>query len=106
MNELQKIYDSEINISITTFWDAGYKLKLGDEANGYNAEGNVDTAEEIVPWFQKQIKLHYPKSKYVYELDKPFKKSVCCDFVTGLRKGKTICLRCEKIVLTNPTPTK
>lgn len=38
----QDIYDSEINIRISTFWDGGYDLKLGDYMNGYKAETNVD----------------------------------------------------------------
>jgi len=35
--ELQKIYDSEINISIGWFWDGGITLRLGDEMNGFPA---------------------------------------------------------------------
>lgn len=35
--ELQKIYDSEINISIGWFWDGGITLRLGDEMNGFSA---------------------------------------------------------------------
>lgn len=68
MNELQKIYDSEINIMIYTFWDGGFDLKLGDITNGYKAEGGVDKADEIVPWFQEQIKIHYPESTYAKSL--------------------------------------
>jgi len=39
--ELQKIYDSEINISIGWFWDGGITLRLGDEMNGFPAEETV-----------------------------------------------------------------
>jgi len=28
---LTDIYNSEINVSITSFWDAGYQISLGDE---------------------------------------------------------------------------
>lgn len=70
MEELQKIYDSEINISITTFWDAGYELQLGDIANGFCAKGSVETAAEIIPWFQKAILEHYPNSEYAKSLTK------------------------------------
>lgn len=68
MEELQKIYDSEINISISTFWDGSFDVKLGDHMNGYYAESNVDKAEEIVPWFQKQILIHFPDSYYAKHL--------------------------------------
>lgn len=62
--ELQKIYDSEINIEIRWFWDVGIDVKLGDEMNGYYAEASVRTVTEILPWLQKTIHKHYPTSKY------------------------------------------
>jgi len=36
--ELQKIYDSEINVSIGWMWDGGVTLRLGDDIGGYIAE--------------------------------------------------------------------
>jgi hypothetical protein len=36
--ELQKIYDSEINVRIGWFWDGGIEIRLGDDMNGYLAE--------------------------------------------------------------------
>jgi len=33
--ELQKIYDSEINIRIGWLWDGGIEVRLGDEMNGF-----------------------------------------------------------------------
>jgi hypothetical protein len=62
--ELQKIYDSEINVQISWLWDGGIDVKLGDEMNGYEAETNVKTVAEIVPWLQKAIHKHYPTSTY------------------------------------------
>lgn len=32
---LNEIYSREINIEITTFWDAGYSLRIGDCINGF-----------------------------------------------------------------------
>ena len=32
--ELQKIYDSEINVRISWLWDGGIDVMLGDEVNG------------------------------------------------------------------------
>jgi len=63
--ELQKIYDSGINIHISTFWDGGWDLKLGDIMNGYKTESCVDSVDEIIPWFQEQIAIHYPNSEYM-----------------------------------------
>jgi hypothetical protein len=51
--ELQKIYDSEINVRISWLWDGGIDLWLGDEVNGYVAEETVAAAPEIDPGFRK-----------------------------------------------------
>ena len=51
--ELQRIYDSEINVEIGWLWDGGIDVRLGDEMNGFLAEGNVGSVDEIVPWLQE-----------------------------------------------------
>jgi hypothetical protein len=43
---IQALYDSEINCSITTFWDGGFTVRLGDEMNGFVAEQTCATASE------------------------------------------------------------
>ena len=48
-NELQRIYDSEINVRIGWLWDGGIDIRLGDEMNGYLAEENVSSTGDIVP---------------------------------------------------------
>jgi hypothetical protein len=47
--ELQKIYDSEINIRISWLWDGGIDVWIGDDMNGYLAQDTVASAAEIVP---------------------------------------------------------
>ena len=37
---MKNLYDSEINCSINSFWDNHWDVKLGDEMNGFGAEGN------------------------------------------------------------------
>ncbi len=32
---LQEIYNAEINLSLSSFWDAGFTVKIGDESNGW-----------------------------------------------------------------------
>jgi hypothetical protein len=44
--ELQRIYDSEINIRISWLWDGGIDVRLGDDMNGYLAEESVSSR----PW--------------------------------------------------------
>jgi hypothetical protein len=66
--ELQKIYDSEINVRIGWLWDGGIEIRLGDDMNGYLAEETVGTVAEIVPWLQEAIAHFYPKSSYALSL--------------------------------------
>jgi hypothetical protein len=68
--ELQKIYDSEINvrIRINWFWDGGIEVHLGDEMNGYAAEETVPSASDIAPWLQEAIAHFYPTSTYAASL--------------------------------------
>jgi hypothetical protein len=62
--ELQRIYDSEINVEIGWFWDGGIDVRLGDKMNGYLAEENVRCVAEILPWLQEAIAHFYPTSTY------------------------------------------
>lgn len=64
MDELQALYDSEINFNISTFWDAGFQWKLGDESNGFKAEGEEATIKEAVAELVKAARKHYPESEF------------------------------------------
>ena len=33
MSILQRLYDSEIDVWVTSFWDDGFYVRLGDEMN-------------------------------------------------------------------------
>jgi hypothetical protein len=66
--ELQKIYDSEINIRIGWLWDGGIELRIGDEVNGFLAEEIVSSVAEIIPWLQEAIAHFYPTSSYAASL--------------------------------------
>ena len=44
--ELQKIYDSEINIRISWLRDGGIDVMIGAEVNGYEAAENVQSINE------------------------------------------------------------
>jgi hypothetical protein len=66
--ELQRIYDSEINVRISWLWDGGIEVWLGDDVNGYLAQESVPSAAEIVPWLQEAIAQFYPGSTYAKSL--------------------------------------
>ena len=53
--ELQKIYDSEINVRIGWFWDGGIEIRLGDDKNGYLADETVRAVCRYCPWLQEAI---------------------------------------------------
>ena len=72
--ELQKIYDSEINIRIGWFWDCGIEVRLGDEVNGFLAEEHVQLVVEIIPWLQEAIAHFYPDSDYARSLSPELKE--------------------------------
>jgi hypothetical protein len=63
--ELQKIYDSEINIEISWLWDGGIEVRLGDRMNGYLAEATVRSVADIIVWLQEAIAHFYPDSTTV-----------------------------------------
>lgn len=46
----QHLYDREINFSISSFWDGGFTVKLGDEMNGFKAETCVNSMQEAAAW--------------------------------------------------------
>lgn len=35
---LERLYNAEINCGIASFWDAGYRVWIGDDSNGIKAE--------------------------------------------------------------------
>lgn len=68
----QELYDSEINFSISTFWDGGFSVrlggfavKLGDEMNGYRAETTaLPTWIAVNNWLRSEAIKAYPDSKF------------------------------------------
>jgi hypothetical protein len=64
MSTLQQLYDSGINFQISCFWDAGFEWKLGDEMNGFRAQGNADTYEQAVEALAGAAREHHPESLF------------------------------------------
>ena len=67
--ELQRVYDSEINMRIGWFWDGGVEVRLGDDMNGYDAADTLGSVRETLPWLQEAIAHFYPDSTYASSLD-------------------------------------
>ena len=64
--ELQKIYDSEINITLRIGGNR-ISVALGNDFTGFEARGKPASMAEVLPWLQKAIHKHYPMSKYDVE---------------------------------------
>jgi hypothetical protein len=64
MSILQELYDSEINFAVSTFWDGGFDVQLGDYMNGYLAEVCVDRWEQVEPWLEQAALEHCPNSTF------------------------------------------
>ena len=64
--QLQRIYDSEINFCISTFWDGGFDVKIGNPMGGYLAETNTKKMETAVEWLIDKVLELYPNSFYAY----------------------------------------
>lgn len=64
MSAFQDLYHSEINFKVSTFWDGGFAISLGDEMNGFVAKGNVDRWGQVEPWLIEKAVEHFPDSNF------------------------------------------
>ena len=93
--ELQKIYDSEINIRISWLWDGGIEVWLGDEMNGFLAQETVGSAAEIAPWLQEAIACFYPESTYTASLDPDVRQRAATRLFLPPKAGaRVVCPHC------------
>jgi hypothetical protein len=61
---LMNLYGSEINCSISSFWDDGFLVQFGDDMNGFVAEAHVRTPMEAAVFLDKAAREHFPESAY------------------------------------------
>lgn len=65
MNIMQEMHDSEINCSISSFWDSSWTAKIGDNMNGFVAEVNrLDSFEDCEDWLRVEAIRLYPSSTF------------------------------------------
>jgi hypothetical protein len=58
MTVLQRLYNSEINFEISAFYEDDFLVKLGDELNGYQAEGRCRTWADVEEWLAGMARIH------------------------------------------------
>ena len=64
--ELQKIYDSEINVTIR-IGGKNILVALGNDFTGFDAEGKVIRISDVLAWLQRALHERYSMSKYDVE---------------------------------------
>lgn len=58
------LYFSEINFSLSCFYDGGFDVKLGDSMNGFKAEDNFDKLDQAAEWLHRKACEFYPNSYF------------------------------------------
>lgn len=71
LEELQAIYDNEVNFLIRCEWDAGWHVAIGSNLHGWDCYGKTDTLEQAVEWLIKTIKEKYSESGYAKRRETP-----------------------------------
>ena len=62
--ELQRMHDAGIGVSITWLSDGRVDLRLVNKSGAVAAEGNVKEVADVLPWLETAIKWQFPKSTY------------------------------------------
>ncbi|KKK62130.1 hypothetical protein LCGC14_3007440 [marine sediment metagenome] len=70
INELKRIGKSEINWSISYFYDNCWQVRLGDDLNGFTWEASFDSFEKAVNKLIQEIIRKFPDSDYIKQLHK------------------------------------
>jgi hypothetical protein len=60
----QEVYDAEINFNLSTFFDGGFYLSLGDGTNGYIDSWDYGSMIEAGEGLKKMVIKHYPDSDF------------------------------------------
>jgi len=58
------LHDSEINGEVSWFFDGVWRVKLCDEANGFEAEAVVASPQDAAEWLRANAVRRYPHSKF------------------------------------------
>ena len=63
---MRALYASEINCSVSSFWDGGWLVQLGDYMNGFKAEHTFDDdkLEDAAAWLIEEGKRAFPGSDF------------------------------------------
>lgn len=70
---LRALYACEINCGLSSFWDGGWRVWIGDEMNGRDAQADFDRGEVglIGHWLLEAAAHLYPSADLPWEIDEP-----------------------------------
>lgn len=73
---LQRLYQSEINAGLSSFWDGGFTVFLGDKMNGCKAEKVFESRnlKQASEWLHTNALKYYPDSEYAKNITLDFQK--------------------------------
>lgn len=62
MSVMNALYEREINCGLSSFWDNGWSVWIGDDPNGVKAgaEFRPEDVGQIPAWLYDTAVLHYP----------------------------------------------
>ena len=72
---LQQLHDSEINAGVQTFYDAGMRVWIGDEANGLHAETVINRTAADLKWPEGLSAASYTRPRCASSLIAPMPKN-------------------------------
>lgn len=63
---LQALYRSEINASVSSFWDSDWNVQIGDEINGFKVSKGFrnEALDDAAAWLVAEAKSAYPDSDF------------------------------------------
>lgn len=60
----QRLYEREINFVVSSLHDDSFYVKLGDEMNGFCAEGQCMAWHDVEEWLDGMARIYYPASAF------------------------------------------
>ena len=58
------MFADEMGATLDWFFDGTWRVKLGDEMNGFDAEAVVASPQEAAEWFRANAVRRYPASEF------------------------------------------
>ena len=52
---LERLYSQERNIELSCFWDAGWRVRLGDVTNGFTTDDWFDSLDDVADYIDALV---------------------------------------------------